>query len=104
MGVKGRDDAYVDITIFTTEAIYKYELFSMYDVDADADYRTMSFLSPSAFLNYLNERQDLSKWSKDIQFWSSDKIITFSTCPSTGFHLTGDKRMAYHAILVDIQM
>ena len=94
----GTNGCYVDITIYTTEAIYKFDLFSMYVTSAYSDYRTVYFVGDTHWVDYLNARQKLSKWSKNYEFNENDMMITFSTCTDE----IENGRMAFHCILTEI--
>ena len=98
-GKKGVDDYYVDITFFNENGIYTFDLFSVYYTTSDDDYCTTYFNTVSEFVEFCDGLQEKSMWKKDLEFYGSDTIMTFSTC-TNGIY--GDDRIAFHSILTGI--
>jgi sortase B len=98
-GVKGKDNYYTDITVFTYDGIYKFDVFAAYTTKSSNNYCQAYFNGDDDFVSFCDRIQDDSKWSKDYTFVPSDVILTFSTCTN---NLIGDDRIAVHALLVSI--
>ncbi len=86
------------ITIYTLNGIYSYEVFAVYNTDNDSDYSHIFFDSDASFTEFLAKRQQLSFYSKGFTFYSSDRILTLSTCLNT----SSSGRLAVHALLTGI--
>ncbi|MBQ9080682.1 MAG: class B sortase [Clostridia bacterium] len=84
------------ITIYTLDAIYTYQPFAIYNTVATANYSHIYFNSNDEYVSFLVEAQNKSIYSNDLEFYSSDRIITLSTCLNT----SADARLAVHAVLV----
>ena len=69
------------ITIYTTDGVYRYEIFAIYETYSTYSYCQMNFISDNSFVNWCNEMKENSLYSKDIaDFTSESRIITLSTC------------------------
>lgn len=99
MGVKGKDKYYTDIMVFTYDGIYKFDVFAAYSANSTDTYCKAYFDTSGEFVEFCNTVQGNSKWSKNYEFFGSDRILTFSTCTN---NLVGDDRIAVHALLVSI--
>lgn len=88
----------VSISIYTLNGIYTYEVFAVYNADNDSNYSYMFFQSDEQFVEFLNEAQRKSSYSKNLTFYETDRILTLSTCLNT--NLKG--RLAVHAVLTGI--
>lgn len=87
------------VYIYTTKAIYVYELFSVYYAKATDDYFRTSFKNNTELVNYMYDAQQKSAYHKDIGFYPSDKFITLSTC----YGLPGSSgRLAVHGVLTSV--
>lgn len=86
------------ITVYTLDAIYTYQPFAVYNTVATGDYSHIYFQSEDDYVEFLDERQRLSVFSHNLEFYPTDRIITLSTCVNTN----PDARMAVHAVLIGI--
>lgn len=86
------------ITVYTLNGIYSYEAFAVYNTDNTADYSHIFFESEESFVEFLKERQQLSFFSKDMTFYSTDRMLTLSTCLNS----SASGRLAVHAVLVGV--
>lgn len=85
------------IYIDTLYGSYRYEIFSAYVVDKNAEeYRTVGFISDDAFLNFCDTIQSMGKYKNSTTFTAKDRILTLSTCNDSGT----DMRTIIHAKLV----
>jgi len=89
-----------DLTIYTFDGIYTYEIFSIYETTADDDYIRVWFSSSYDFIQFCKEEEAQSIFHKDgIEFDASSRIITLSTCISG----VTDGRYAIHGVLKSIE-
>lgn len=86
------------ISIYTLNAIYSFEVFSVYNTDSRGDYSSIFFESGEKYVEFLRAAQSKSFFSKNLEFYQSDRILTLSTCLNT----TNDGRLAVHAVLTGI--
>lgn len=86
------------VTIYTLNAIYTYKPFAIYNTTSDSGYARMYFDSDEHFLSFVNDLQRKSLVSSNMEFYSTDRIITLSTCLNT----SASARMAVHAVLVGV--
>ncbi len=86
------------ITIYTLRGIYSYEVFSVYNTESNSDYSRIFFTSSDSVVDYLNERQHKSFFSKGLSFYNTDRFLTLSTCLNT----SASGRLAVHAVLVGV--
>lgn len=86
------------ITIYTLNGIYSYEAFAVYNTESDSDYSQIYFNSGASFVDFLEERQQMSFFSKNFTFYSSDRLLTLSTCLNT----SASGRLAVHALLTGV--
>jgi len=91
------------IEIYTWNAIYRYQIFSVYETYADSrgynfSYITTDFRSEYEYVEFLQELKAKSKFQKDVRLTSKSKIITLSTCTNNW----RDTRFAVHGVLVEV--
>lgn len=79
------------ITIYTWEKIYRYQIFSYYDIAEDGDVYQIDFISEKNFQELLDNMCRRSYYDTQITPNDKDKILTLSTCASKG------KRFVVHA-------
>lgn len=84
------------IVIYTMDGIYYYEPFAIYKAKYDYQYFRTGFTSAEDFIEFANEIQDNSDKEKNIEFTSSDRLLTLSTCTN----IINSERYALHARLV----
>ncbi len=72
------------ITYTTEENIYTYTVFSIYEIPDESYFTTTSFTSTSARQQYINTMKSRSKKDFGITPKVTDKMLTLSTCGSTG--------------------
>ncbi len=88
------------ITIFTTDAVYRYEIFAVYKTTSTYRYCQIGFMSAESFVNWCNEMNSNSTYSRNTgQFTPHSRVLTLSTC------VTGapDDRYALQARLVSVE-
>lgn len=93
------EDEYFDnsyIYIYTTDGIFVYEPFSVYETRYDYNYFKTSFKNAEEFIAFAEEVRDNSSMEKDIEFNGNDRIITLSTCTNGAYY----SRYALHAKLI----
>lgn len=89
-----------DLTIYTFDGIFTYEIFSIYETTADDDYFRVWFSGDSDFVEFCKDEERQSKFHKEgIEFGPDSRIITLSTCISG----VTDGRYAIHGILKSIE-
>lgn len=86
------------ITVYTLDGIFSYQPFAIYNTVATGNYSHMFFQSDADYINFLNEAQRKSVFTHNLEFYSTDRILTLSTCLNT----SPDARMAVHAVLIGI--
>lgn len=72
------------ITFTTPDETHVYEVFSVYTIKAESYYLTTYFNNDESYLNFLNEMKSRSIHNFGVNLNSTDKILTLSTCDSTG--------------------
>ena len=77
--------------IITLEAHYRYQIFAFEDVEENSFIYQVPFGDNENFAEFLSNLQEMSIIQPEITVTSSDKIITLSTCSSTG------RRFVVHA-------
>lgn len=88
----------VQITLYTLEGIYTYEVFSVYNTNSEGDFSKVNFSGDAEYLDYLNKIQAASMLDKNITLTPADKVLTLSTCINT----SNSARLAVHAVLMSI--
>jgi sortase B len=89
----------VNVTIYTLEGIYTYKVFSVHNANADDDYTNIYFKTDAEYLAFLQKMQNASYIKSNLKLYTTDQIITLSTCLNT----TVDARLAVHAVLISIE-
>ena len=85
------------IELYTTDGIYTYEVFAIYQARMDDDYIRTDFSTYEEFVEFAEKIEGRSMYSRgDIKFTKHDHILTLSTCTNV---LQRD-RYALHARLV----
>jgi len=84
-----------EILITLDDKLLEYEIFSVYLVEADYDYRTPNYKNLNEFQAFLNRISEKSIVEMGIMPDIKDKILTLSTC-SKDFK---DARLVVHARL-----
>ena len=87
---------YIKLSTKTTNSIWK--IFSVYKIKPTTDYLQSKFNSTETYGNFLKTLQNRSQFNFKTDVNYTDKIITLSTCDDTG-----NKRIAVHAKLIDIE-
>ena len=59
---------------------YKYEIFSVYEIDPEVYYLQTNFYNKNIYEEFLNTIKSRSKYDFNVELNSKDKIITLSTC------------------------
>lgn len=87
------------IIIYAFDGIYTYDIFSVYYVDAYANYLKFTFKTDDEFVEWCKERSELSLFDYDVEFTPASKIISLSTC----INGTSSGRIAVHGVLVNVE-
>ena len=82
-------------TIYTEEIAYRYQIFAYRDVPETDSVYTIGFIPDDMYQNFLNEMVRKSYIDTGVSVSKEDKIITLSTCSTTG------KRFIVQAVRVD---
>jgi len=87
-------------TITTRDGrILTYQIFSIYRVNVETDYRAANQGSGQARIDYFNRLKGYSAIDfGPVTFTESSSIVTFSTCPPDS---ADEWRVALHAVLID---
>lgn len=72
------------ITYTTPEGVHVYQVFSVYTIKSETYYLSTEFSSDESYLNFLNTLKSRSIHNFGTELNSEDKILTLSTCDSTG--------------------
>ena len=93
-----------EIQIVTADGLYIYKPFSLY-ITSDSRYIEYNFTDDNEWTNFLQERLDLSnysKYTKNLKSYvkPSTKLLTFSTC--TNNYLDTSERYVMHCVLTKI--
>lgn len=88
---EGYYEQHIYFQIITPEAHYRYQIFAFEDVEENSFIYQVPFGDNENFAAFLSELQAISMIKTDIPVTSSDKIVTLSTCSSTG------RRFVVHA-------
>ncbi len=94
------EDEYVDnvkIVIYTLDGKFIYEPFAIYESRYDNNYFKTGFTSSKDFLEFTEKIKGDATKVKDIEFTTSDRLITLSTCTNGA----STQRYALHARLVE---
>ena len=84
-----------DIVLITDKHVYKYKVFSVYRIKVETYYITTNFESDNDYNKFLQtiKRRSIFDFNEDL--YSSDKILTLSTCSGDNY------RVVVHAKLID---
>ncbi|MBQ4116495.1 MAG: sortase [Clostridia bacterium] len=88
------------ITIYTVDAVYRYEIFAVYRTTSTYRYCQIGFMSAESFVNWCNEMVSNSLFRRNTRdFTLNSRVLTLSTC------VTGvpDARYALQARLVSVE-
>ena len=92
---KGFYEEHSYFTIYTEEMAYRYQIFAYRDVPETDSVYTIGFIPDDMYQNFLNEMVRKSYIDTGVSVSKEDKIITLSTCSTTG------KRFIVQAVRVD---
>lgn len=88
------------VTIYTTEGIYRYEVFAVYQTTSTFRYCQIGFMNAESFVKWCNEMSAKSIFLRDTgDFTESSRVVTLSTCTNGNI----DDRYALQARLVSIE-
>ena len=68
------------ITLITEQESYIYEVFSVYQIEAEDYYMTTDFKNNEEFLKFANTLKSRNKYNFDVDIKENDSILTLSTC------------------------
>ena len=81
-------NVYVDLA----DGTHAYQIFSVYEADADSDSYTIGFAPDETYEEYLKTIKGRSLYDTSVTVTREDSIITLSTCTKHG-----EKRFLVHA-------
>ncbi len=81
-------------TIYTTDMAYRYQIFSYRDVPETDSVYSVGFEADDAFKAFVHTMIQKSYYDTGIEVTKDDKVMTLSTCSSTG------NRFVVHAVRV----
>ncbi|MCD8149632.1 MAG: class B sortase [Clostridiales bacterium] len=84
-------------TIYTETAAYRYQVFSYEEVKDDSEIYTVGYEPDEVYQNLIDTMVAGSLKNTGITPDCSDRIVTLSTCTSTG----DNYRFVLHAVLID---
>ena len=90
------------IELYTTDGIFTYEIFSIYQARYDDDYIRTAFATHEEFIEFaktLEDRSMFRRGDKKIEFNKNDHILTLSTCTNG----RQQDRYAVHAKLIKFE-
>lgn len=88
-----------NIYIYTTTGLYVYEPFNLALFRYDYQYFRTYFATGEKFVDFVNEMQSQSQYSKRIEIGPDDRIITLSTCTKLGI---SSLRYCLQGVLVEV--
>lgn len=68
------------IILLNEDNKYKYEIFSVYEINPEVYYLQTNFYNKNIYEEFLNTIKSRSKYDFNVELNSKDKIITLSTC------------------------
>ena len=68
------------IYLYTLDGVYIFEPFAIFEARSDFNYFRTEFWDADDFIKFANEMRTTSKFVRDIEFKSTDRILTLSTC------------------------
>lgn len=71
--------------IYTSQAAYRYDIFSCFVADADEDTYTVYHEESDAYRAYIEKLKANSAYDTGVEVDGSDHIVTLSTCTSEGY-------------------
>lgn len=71
------------IYVYTMDGIYVYEPFAIFETISTYNYFRTEFATTDEFIEFATEMQNNSKYSKKMEFISTDRMITLSTCTNS---------------------
>ncbi len=83
------------ITFITEKESYIYEVFSVYQIEAEDYYMTTEFKNNQEFLKFANTLKARSKYNFDVDIKEDDSILTLSTCANNNKY-----RVIVHSVRV----
>lgn len=83
------------ITFITEEDSYIYEVFSVYQIEAEDYYITTNFKNDEEFLKFANTLKSRSKYNFNVDIKEEDSILTLSTCANNNKY-----RVIVHSVRV----
>lgn len=83
------------ITFITEEDSYIYEVFSVYQIEAEDYYMSTDFKNNQEFLKFANTLKSRSKYNFDADIKEEDSILTLSTCANNNKY-----RVIVHSVRV----
>lgn len=86
-------EAHPTLTVYTSDAEYHYEIFSVYVTAPDDPAYTLDYPDADSFADYLDEVKARSQMHTDVAVDATDVIITLSTCD----YQFEDARLVVHA-------
>lgn len=96
-----RDDKYYDehqfFQIFVDGAVHRYQIFSYETVGDDSFLYKIGYEPGEDFLKFINQIRGLSMRTTDIEVKEDDKVISLSTCSTSG----DEYRFVVNAVRVD---
>lgn len=81
-------NVYIDLA----DGTHAYQIFSVYEAEADSDSYTIGFAPDEVYEEYLNTIKGRSQYDTSVTVTKEDSIITLSTCTRHG-----EKRFLVHA-------
>lgn len=84
---KTKENFYVGneyFTIYTGDTVYRYEIFSYYDISENGEIYTIEVQAGKNFQEFLDKMCRRSYYDTQIKPTEEDKVITLSTCSSKG--------------------
>ena len=88
------------VYIYTEDGIYIYEVFNVVKISVNVNYIKTYFANPNDFIEFAYAMKAQSLYQTDVQFNSSDRLLTLSTC--TNAHNAAE-RYCVQAKLVEIK-
>jgi sortase B len=69
------------VTVYTIDGVYRYEIFAIYQTDAEYHYTQLEFETDEDFIKWCNEMKKNSIYKRQTgEFTADTKVITLSTC------------------------
>lgn len=71
-------------TLYTPEGIWRYQIFSVYEVAADDELYTVGFAEGEQYSAFLAQLQQKRLYDTGVTVYSNDHVMTLSTCTDDG--------------------